>query len=648
MKPQAFFYVVLLILLCAASPAARAQFQPPNPDELKMTADPKAPGADAVILEYRDVDNDPLETETIYARLKVLTAKGKDAATVELPYWKGAFSVGDIRARTIHPDGTIVPLTGKSEDLLSEKVNGLSVKRKVFTLPSVEVGSVLEYQYQLRFNEYAVWISGDEWRVQHSLFVHKAHYELIPYGGGNLAWWPRLPQGATVKGNGLASFTLDIEDVPAAPDEEWMPPINSVLYRVMFYYTGKPITAADFWMDTAKEWSKDVDKFAAPSDTLHDAVGGIVAAGDSDLDKAKKIYAAVQALDNTDYTRAKTESERHALHLKDVKHAEDTWKQKSGSSDEIAYLYLAMLRAAGLKAYAMQVVDRKYEVFDPSYFDWDQLNIVLVILSTADKEIILDPGEKLCPFGQLSWRHSEVRGVRQDAGGTSLMSTPPENFADNMTTYNANITLDPKGGMTGTFTIVMNGQSALYWRQLALENDMDETKKQYEKEIQDMVPDGVEVHMDQFMGLDHGDGSLIATVKASGTVGTSMAKRMLLPGYFFETRRSVPFVNQEHRLEPVDMQFASRINENVTYHLPDGYGVEGAPQDAHVSWPSHAILVTKSTPEAGDIKIAYSIVRAFALAPPDEYQDLRGFYQKVATADQEQLVLSAAPTGKGN
>jgi hypothetical protein len=36
------------------------------------------------------------------------------------------------------------------------------------------------------------------------------------------------------------------------------------------------------------------------------------------------------------------------------------------------------------------------------------------------------------------------------------------------------------------------------------------------------------------------------------------------------------------------------------------------------------------------------------VATPEEYQDLRGFYQKVATADQQQLVLTRDPDGKGN
>ena len=72
------------------------------------------------------------------------------------------------------------------------------------------------------------------------------------------------------------------------------------------------------------------------------------------MDKAKKLYKAVQALDNTDYSRKKSESELKQLKLKEAKHAEDTWEQKSGTSEDIALLYLAMARAAGLTAYRHQ------------------------------------------------------------------------------------------------------------------------------------------------------------------------------------------------------------------------------------------------------------------------------------------------------
>jgi hypothetical protein len=122
----------------------------------------------------------------------------------------------------------------------------------------------------------------------------------------------------------------------------------------------------------------------------------------------------------------------------------------------------------------------------------------------------------------------------------------------------------------------------------------------------------------------------------------------LLPGFFLETRGSHPFVDQEKRLEPVDMHYGEVVGDQITYHLPPGFTVEGAPQDATINWTEHALFITKSVPSPGQIIIARKLARAFTFVPQNEYQDLRGFYQKVAAADQGQLVLTASATPKGN
>ena len=73
-----------------------------------------------------------------------------------------------------------------------------------------------------------------------------------------------------------------------------------------------------------------LDQFAQPSKTIKEAVAGLIAPADTDIDKAKKLYAAVQALDNTDYSRKKTASEIKELKIKETRHAEDNWSQKAG------------------------------------------------------------------------------------------------------------------------------------------------------------------------------------------------------------------------------------------------------------------------------------------------------------------------------
>ncbi len=668
MKTISVIRAVTLLVAGALPLLASAQFQQPTPDELKMTSDPKAPGAAAVYLNIEQVADDNLHYQSYYARIKVLSEKGKELATVSVPYVDGFNKVTDIQARTIEPDGTVVPLEGRPEDLLTAKTGDVELGRKVFTLPSVEVGSILEYRYQLRYPDDNV--SSPRWEIQQPYYVHKAHYMFVPFksfmnGSPNvtshyvtdertgevldtLIWWTRLPpDSAALRSDGMGRFILDVADIPAAPEEEYMPPLDSVLYRVVFYYTGCS-TAEQFWQDEAKVWTKEVDHFADPSKEIRAAVNGIVTPTDSDLDKAKKLYAAVQALDNTDYSREKSESEMKQLKIKTAKRAGDTWAQKSGNSQDIALLYLAMLRAGGLQAWAVRVKNRDHGPFDPTYMYAGQFDDTLVMLDSGGKGILLDPGEKMCPFKFLSWRHSGVTGMRQGASGVALMETPAQVYTENATSRDGDVTLDERGAISGRFNFVLNGQAALHWRQIALRNDLDEVKKQFDHQLEEMVPAGVEAHVDHFLALDQPDTNLLAIVTVKGTLGTSMTKRILLPGFFFESRANLPFVKEDKRMEPVDMHYGDRTTDEVTYHLPADMTVEGAPQDEKVSWAGHAMYVTQTQTTPGQIVVARLVARAFSEAKPEEYQDLRGFYQKVAAGDQQELVLQNTVETKGN
>jgi hypothetical protein len=243
-------YLALLLLFFASPALLLAQFQLPTDEELKMTADPKAPGAAAVFLNVEEITDDPHNSQSFYARIKVLTEKGKELATVELPpYLRGTSKITDIKGRTIHSDGAVIPLIGKPQDLLVVKgITGegeqMQVNRKVFTLPSVEVGSILEYTYTIQNDENIC--SSPHWEIQRPYFVHKAHYFFTPsrqFLRGSLnqsnlymedehqrlinsiIWWKHLPAGVSVKSDTSGHISVDIADVPPAPDEEWMPPV---------------------------------------------------------------------------------------------------------------------------------------------------------------------------------------------------------------------------------------------------------------------------------------------------------------------------------------------------------------------------------------------------------------------------------------
>ena len=106
--------------------ANAAGFQPVSPEELKMTSEPQAPGASAIVL-FREVDRDDngrTSHEDNYFRIKILTEEGRKYADVEIPFFKDSGNVVNIRARSIRPDGSIANFDGKVFDKSIVKTKG--------------------------------------------------------------------------------------------------------------------------------------------------------------------------------------------------------------------------------------------------------------------------------------------------------------------------------------------------------------------------------------------------------------------------------------------------------------------------------------------------------------------------------------------
>jgi hypothetical protein len=632
--------------LALASPGlAYAQFQEPTAEELRMTADPKAPGASAVYLYYEETTDGPAHISGLYERIKVLTEKGKELATVSIPYEPSVDKLKDIEGRTIHADGTVIPLTVKPSDLMDVKAKGFQMNSIVFTLPSVEVGSILEFR--LKFHRVEEFTYFPTWEIQKPYLVHNAHYSFHPGSLWGLTYVTNLGSVAKVVRDKNGAYTLDIGDVSPEPGDDWMPPINALRWRVDFFFNLFPTSDA-FWENAGKNWAAWVQDFTKPTGKIKDALAGIVAPDDSEQKKAEKIYAAVMKLENTAFTRQKSRAERKKEKLKEIKKAEDVWKQQAGSDDEIALLYVALSRAAGLKVWPMRVVDRNRAMFDKSILSTYQLDDYIVVVELAGKDVYLDPGQKMCPFGSLHWKHTWATGFRLTEKSAIIATTPGLTYKDSTVNRVAYLSIDETGNVKGNVRIAMTGPNALYWRQLALENDEEEVKKQFNESMRDDLPEGVQADFDHFLGLDDPSVGLMGIVNVTGNIGSTTGKHFFLPGLFFESRAKHPFVAQDKRTIPVDVHFPNLEQDRVTYHLPPGFNVESMPQDADTAWPDHALLKIHSSKEDGSVTVQRTLAYNFTLLDPKEYSNLHDFYLKVAAADQQQLVLTRAAAEKGN
>ena len=80
-----FWLVSLSLPLAAAMPLyGQVQWTQPTAAELKMTSEAKAPGADAIYLNYDDDLNVPEHFEQVYAAIKVLTADGRGYGDIHI------------------------------------------------------------------------------------------------------------------------------------------------------------------------------------------------------------------------------------------------------------------------------------------------------------------------------------------------------------------------------------------------------------------------------------------------------------------------------------------------------------------------------------------------------------------------------------
>jgi transglutaminase-like putative cysteine protease len=642
-RPGPWIGAAILFLL-SISPV-HAQFQQPSADELSMTADPKAPGAAAVYLYYEEAADSQAKTSSRYERIKVLTEHGKELATVSIPYERGVDKVASIEGRTIHADGTVIPLTVKPSDLTEFKTKGYQLNSVVFTLPDVQVGSILEYRIKTRRDEDMTYLPA--WQVQRKYFVHNAHYSFHPSAYQTLMSSSHLgPNAKVVKGK-KDLVTLDITDVPPEPDDDWMPPLNTIRWRVDFFNNIFPTSDA-FWQSKRDRWAAWINNFIEPTGAIKKAVAEIIADDDTDQQKAEKLYRAVQKLDNTDFSRKKSEAERKQEKLKEINKADDVWKNQSGSSDEIALLYASMARAAGLKVWPGYIVNRDRAIFDIGYLSDSQFDNDIVIVELNGKEVDLDPGQKMCPFGTLHWKHTLASGFRLTDKGASFLTTPPIEYKNSSISRVASLHVDDTGNVKGKVQIVMSGPEALFWRQLALQNDEDEVRKQFIEAMQSHFPEGAQADFDHFLALQEYESNLIATINVSGNIGTATGKHFFLPGLFFQSRAIHPFVAQDKRTIPIDVHYPLLEEDQVTYFLPPGFNVESMPQDGKSNWPGRAVLSIGSTPKNGIVTVQRAMARNFTLLPATEYPDLHAFFQKIATADQQQLVLTRATTAQGN
>lgn len=655
MKPSYLFAIVLALLL-GASGTVLAEDKPPiAPEDLKMTSEPLAPGAPAIIL-YRQVDRDDnphTGHEVNFIRIKILKEEGRKQADIEIPYRKGSFDkIVGASGRTIHPDGSVSEFRGKPFDKQIVKAKGVKYMAKTFTLPDVQVGSIIEYWYTIELAEDYVFDS--HWILSNELFTRRAKFTLKPYssyyGMLHVRWsWHLLPPGTEPPKEGPDNIVrMETNNVPAFKTEDYMPPENELKSRVDFSYTDDTESDANkFWRNYGKKLNSKVESFTGKRKAMEEAVAGIVSPADSPEVKLQKIYERVQKIRNLSYEHRKTEQEQKREKLKDNSNVEDVWKNGYAYGTQLNWLFLALARAAGFEAYAVYASDRYNYFFDPMITDTNKLDTDFVVVKVNGKDVFCDPAAAFTPVGLLMWSETGVRGLRLDKDGGSWINTMVPESSASRAIRKADLTLSETGDIEGKLTLTFTGLKAMELRNEEREEDDADKKKTLEDEAKGYIPAACELELTNKPEWTSASAPLVAEfkLKVDGWASSAGRKAMLPVGLFSQEERNV-FEHAE-RVHPIYFEYPSEKDDDITITLPAGWQVSSVPKDM-VQEGKVVSYSLKAENGKSSVHITRKLSNDILLLEQKYYPALRNFFQLVRTTDEEQILLQPASATANN
>jgi len=636
-------FAAFLLLTFATCCARGEDWLPILPEELSMRSAPQAPNAPAIYL-YRQVDRDDNEpSESTYERIKILTEEGRDNANVEIPYLKGPENIRGIRARTIRPDGSIVNFDGEIFDKSIVKVGGAKYSAKTFTLPNVEIGSIIEYRYRHDFAPNLVYDS--QWVLSQNLFTKNAQFSLKRYPGFVLRFaWPNgIPPGSTPPAIVSDKVRMEAHDVPAFVTEEFMPPEDELKYRVDFVYDSGELAhekdATSYWKAFSKDAYKTVARFIDRPRALSNALAQILSAADPDTVKLQKIYERAQRIRNLTFERSRSEEELKREGLKAAKDVEDLLDHGYGYGDQITWLFLGLARAAGFDAHPVLVPTRNKRFFNPQLMNARNLNDNIVLIMISGQAKYFDPGARYTPYGLLPWYETAVDARRLDKDGGDWVTTMLPSSKDNRIERKAQFTLSPSGALEGNVTVTFTGQEAMSKRLAENLEDEGDRKQYLENDLKAAMPRSAEVQLTNHPDWDSAASALEAqySVRIDGW-GTGAGSRLLLPAQVFTARQKSVFLHSA-REHPMYFPSPVEMSDDITIEVPKEWQVSGVPRARQVSEKAYAYS-SSFEESGGKMHLQRSFRLDLTLVNVKYYGTLQTFFQNVRSSDDEALVLS--------
>ncbi|HEX3130912.1 MAG TPA: DUF3857 domain-containing protein [Thermoanaerobaculia bacterium] len=637
----------LSIVVAAALPVAADSFPPVTEEERALTSVPGEPNAPAVILFKKSeflmmgygTQGQVSSRLVVQERRKILTEQGKELAEVAIGH-SNAVRLNGFRGQTVLPDGRVLPL---GEDAKFQRKVSKRQKRQVTSVafPGVEVGAILDYQYELRFDSFFYlepWYLSDELPVLHAEIVFKIPGEVQaqawssdPYKVGIHTESHRTRTGTEVR--------VWADNLPSVPDEPFGPPFADLASMMMMVPTAynngvemRPLLQSwasvcklidEFYYTNARRKDGDAGKKARALATAASTAGG-------PRQQAETVYRFVR-----DEVETVHES---GVYLSEGSTVGRTLAQHRGDYAEKALLLQAMLNELRMNPRLVWAANRWSGQINPDVANPEVFDRLFVAVDLDGQRFYLDPSDRALAFGRIRSGYEGMPALIFDPKKPEMVVLPETPFDQNDRRAVLDLDLDAGGRIAGKGEMTFTGHHA--WEKTDWQEDDAATVKAWTDWL-----------AEEFKGFQIADVAYEEKPDDSTVRLTwSMKQReeevlgdeaSLTPSKPLGPTRQ-PFVQDaSKRRSPVMFDFPDRDEVELRLRWPEGWQVETKPKPASSQGRAGALAVSVEVDEAGRA-LVYRRRLDFLqrqLGTLQLYEEARKLFDLTEKSDAETLVL---------
>lgn len=660
------FTVLFCLSICISLTAQNYDFGKISKDELKENFYPLDSSANAAYLfkyrktyfEYIQGQGFQLNTD-IHERIKIYNQEGFDYATKEINLYKSGSAREEFRglkAYTYNLNGEKIVETKLKKDGVFKTELSRYYNQTKFTMPNINVGSVIEYKYTIVSPFYS---NVDEFIFQHDIPIKKIEEkfstpEYFNFKVNTKGFLPVMPINTskrdkitfTNKSRDLLEgtkynrseveftnhiSTYNLSNIPALKNEPHINNINNYRSAVKYElsFTRMPNSTMEYysttWEDVVKTIYKspsfgvELDKSSYYKDDINELIGSV----SGEMQKASLIFNYVKAKVkwNGYYSKYVNDGVRKA------------YKDQVGNSAEINLMLTSMLRYAGLNANPVLVSTRSNGV--PLFPTREGYNYVISCIEMQNSVILLDATSEfsapnVLPFRVLNWKGRIIR----KQGSSALIDLYPNKISKN--TMSMMVTLNENGDIEGKMRNVNTNHGAMIYRNKYNGVDENDFLEKLENKYGGIEINDFEVKNSKDLSKPTMESYTFFKESQADIIANKM---YILPLFFLKTIEN-PF-KLEKREIPVDFGYPRSTKYMINIVLPKGYKVETLPE------PKGLALTDNLGSYSYNISVNQNKIQLIINTQINEsiisslyYEGLKEYYKQFIEKENEQIVLT--------